>query len=85
MRTVATTGRVDPAGELAFSLPRFPDMRGRDVDVIVIVNPVHGNGGHPDTETKESWRDFVNRAAGSWEGDFVRPEQGSFEEREQWP
>jgi hypothetical protein len=37
------------------------------------------------TMTQEEWQKFIAETAGSWEGEFERPEQGEFEKRDEWP
>jgi hypothetical protein len=34
---------------------------------------------------EEAWRQFVSSTAGAWQGDFERPEQGGYEQRDELP
>lgn len=34
---------------------------------------------------REEWLQFIERTAGKWVGEFERPEQGEYEERDWWP
>jgi hypothetical protein len=34
---------------------------------------------------QEEWRQFVRETAGAWQGDFVRPDQGEYEQRDELP
>jgi hypothetical protein len=39
-----------------------------------------------DKETdKDEWRKFVLEMAGAWQGEFERPEQGEYEQRDPLP
>lgn len=44
MRTLRTTTHIGPGGALKLSLPTVPDMAGEDVDVLVVLSPIVGNG-----------------------------------------
>ena len=48
------------------------------IDVDVTVEPVAKER----LMTHEEWLAFLNRTAGAWQGEFIRPEQGEFETRD---
>lgn len=48
-------------------------------EVQVIVEPA------PPTMTDEEWRAFILSTAGSWQGQFERPDQGEYEQRDPLP
>jgi len=35
--------------------------------------------------TPEEWREFIARTAGSWQGELERPDQGTYQQREELP
>jgi hypothetical protein len=38
----------------------------------------------PIAMTEQEWHDFIDRTAGTWQGDFERPAQGEFEKWEEF-
>jgi hypothetical protein len=74
MTTIRTSARVGPDGRI--TIPVGTDEVGREV--IVTVTPV------PEPTSQAEWEAFVDRTAGSIpDPAFVRPDQGSFEKREE--
>jgi hypothetical protein len=77
MSRVEVVSRVGSDGVLRLEVPLPPAEAGRDVRVTV--EPL------PPPMTPEEWRAFVLRTAGTWQGEFERPEQGEYEERDPLP
>ncbi|WP_088258547.1 hypothetical protein [Fimbriiglobus ruber] len=76
MNRVTVERRIDAEGVLRISLPFGIDEAGREV--LVTVEPVT-----PKAEnTDEEWRARILALAGGWPGEFERPAQGEYEERE---
>jgi hypothetical protein len=48
-----------------------------DTEVQVTVEPVA-----PASVSQDEWRKMILSTAGKWQGEFERPEQGAYEERE---
>jgi hypothetical protein len=71
--------KVGPDGVLALSVP--VGMSEANQEVKVVVESVAPRS----TMTQEEWQKFIAETAGSWEGEFERPEQGEFEKRDEWP
>jgi hypothetical protein len=74
MSRVEVFSKVGSDGMLRLTVPLPKAEAGRDVRVTV--EPM------PKPMTQEEWRAFVLKTAGSWEGDFERPEQGEYEVRD---
>jgi hypothetical protein len=75
MTRIVVTSKVDRDGVLRLMLP--VGAAGADQEVRVTVEPV----GLPGTSAEE-WRRAVLATAGQWQGEFERPPQGDYEERE---
>jgi hypothetical protein len=75
MTRIVVKSRVSSDGFLRLALP--VGLQEADKEVQVTVDPVAGPA-----MTPEEWRAWVTSLAGSWEGDFERPPQGDYEERE---
>ncbi len=74
MTPIVLTSKVGSDGVLHLKLP----LTTADQDVRVTVEPID-----PKKDmTPEEWRAFILSTAGSWQGEFERPEQGELEERE---
>jgi len=50
-----------------------------DQDVQITIEPLKK------PMTQEEWRQWVLSMAGTWQGDFERPEQGEYEQRDELP
>jgi hypothetical protein len=77
MSRVEVVSKVGIDGVLRLEVPLPPAEAGRDVRVTV--EPL------PRPMTQDEWRSFVLRTAGTWQGEFERPEQGEYEERDPLP
>lgn len=74
MTPIVLTSKVGSDGVLHLALP----LTAADQDVRVTVEPIA-----PKKQmTQEEWRAFILSTAGSWQGEFERPEQGELEDRE---
>lgn len=72
-RTIVTS-RVGEDGILTVNVLLGPGEANREVKVTI--EPVS-----PTRMTVEEWRAWVEKTAGSWQGEFERPPQGEFEDR----
>ncbi len=75
MNRIVVTSRVASDGILHLALP--VGLEEADREVQVTVEPVP-----PAPLSQEEWRKVVLSTAGKWQGEFERPEQGEYEERE---
>lgn len=91
MKTLQTRSRTNPQGVLSIAMPI--GLPSADVDVVLVVSestqtrpanaPANGAPeGVAGPMDAAAWNQFVDETAGAWEGEFVRPPQGEFEERE---
>lgn len=81
MTRMELTSRVGTDGVLSIRLPI--GLADADREVKITVEPVS-----PATDTAEEsdWHRFLDETAGAWSGEkLVRPEQGEFEKRREWP
>lgn len=76
MTKTVVRSKIGTDGILHLALPFGIKEASQDVEVTV--TPLS----QKPAMSQEEWRAFIQRTAGSWKGDFVRPEQGEFEERE---
>jgi hypothetical protein len=76
MNRIVVKSKVSSDGMLHLSVP--VGLEDADKDVQVIVEPCAPNK----PMTQEEWEAWVDSMAGSWQGDFERPPQGEYEERE---
>lgn len=75
MSRVEVVSKVGSDGVLRVTVPMAPADAGREVRVTVEPIP------RP-TMTQDEWRSGILRLAGAWQGEFERPAQGEYEERE---
>jgi hypothetical protein len=77
MSRVVVHSQVGSDGVLQLTVPLGTTEAGQDVRVTIesVAKPV----------TQDEWRRRVMKLAGSWRGDLERPEQGEYEQRDQWP
>ncbi len=75
MNRIVVKSRVGGNGILQLSLPLGPADAGREVQITV--EPVGLAPLSPD-----EWRQRILETAGKWQGEFERPEQGEYEQRE---
>jgi len=79
MKTLQTRSRTTPQGVLHLAVPTgLPDA---DVEVILIVHEESKNGAAKPMG-RDAWNAFVDETAGAWQGEFVRPPEGEFVQRE---
>lgn len=76
MLRIVMKSRVSTDGVLHLDVPMGEREANRDVQVTV--EPLVAG----ESMTPEEWRSWVQSLAGSWQGEFERPAQGDFEERE---
>ena len=75
MTRIVLKTKVGPDGVLHLTLPLEKADANREVQITV--EPT----AQP-TMTQEEWQQFILSMAGKWQGDFERPPQGEYEERE---
>jgi hypothetical protein len=82
MTLIELRSKVGPDGVLTVSVPVGLSEANRDVRVVV--ESIEPGVVKAPTMTPEEWRQFIAETAGAWKGDLERPEQGDFEQRNQW-
>ena len=75
MNRTVVKSKVSSDGILHLTLPVGLEEAGKEVRVTVEPVP-------PAPLSQEEWRKAVLSRAGKWQGEFERPEQGEYEERE---
>lgn len=75
MKRMVLKSKVGTDGVLHVDIPIGEAEAGQEVQIIVEPNGVP-------SKTKQEYDDFLDSTAGAWQGDFERPDQGQFEERE---
>jgi hypothetical protein len=75
MTRIVLTSRVGSNGILQLTLPVGQAEADREVQITVEPIPAP-------VLSPEEWRRRILETAGKWQGEFERPEQGEFEERE---
>ena len=78
MDRMTIKSRVGADGVLHLNVPVGEAIANREVQVTI--EPV---GQAVKRMTREEWRDFILQTAGTWQGDFERPEQGEYEQRDE--
>ena len=76
MLPIVMNSKVGKDGVLHLSVSLGPGDADRDVRVIVEPLAIEG------AMTPEEWRARVQSLAGSWRGEFERPPQGEYEDRD---
>jgi hypothetical protein len=76
MNRIVVKSKVSNDGILHLSVP--VGLEEADKEVQVTVEPVAAKK----PMTQEEWQAWVDSMAGTWQGDFERPPQGEYEERE---
>lgn len=79
MTRVVLTSKVDRDGMIHVALPR--ELAEANDEVNVTVESI----AQPKQMTNAEWSAWVDSMAGAWHGDFERPVQGDYEEREPLP
>lgn len=75
MNRIVITSKVGSDGVLHLDLPVGQAEADREVQVTV-------ESVQPPSMTQEEWRAFILSTAGTWQGEFERPPQGDYEQRE---
>jgi len=70
--------KVGADGVLHLDVPLGTADANRDVQITI--EPVAGRAFIAMTE--QEWHEFIDRTAGTWQGEFERPEQGELEARD---
>jgi desulfoferrodoxin (superoxide reductase-like protein) len=78
MNRTILKSRVDADGVLRVNLPLGTEEA--DQEVQVTVEPVPAKK----PMTQEEYAAWVESMAGTWQGEFERPEQGEIHERDHW-
>jgi hypothetical protein len=73
MTRIVFESRIGNDGVLHLEVPLSADDAHRRVRITI--EPI-------DPPTVEEWQRGIDETAGRWQGDWVRPEQGEFEQRE---
>ena len=76
MNRITVKSKVGGDGVLHLTLPVGPLDANKEVQVTV--EPI--NGKH--LMERQEWQAWVESMAGSWQGDFERPPQGEYEQRD---
>ena len=74
MKRMSFRSKLDSNGVLRLDLPLGEEAANQEVEVTIELLPP--------AMTQEEWKAWVEKMAGSWEGDFTRPEQGEYEVRD---
>jgi hypothetical protein len=75
MNRIVIKSRVGSDGILQLALPVGPADANREVQITV--EPIA-----PPALSPDEWRRGILETAGKWQGEFERPEQGEYEQRE---
>lgn len=78
MNRITVKSRIGADGVLHVTVPVSPADANREVQVTI--EPTS-----PASKTQQEYWDFLDTTAGAWQGDFERPDQGEYEEREELP
>ncbi len=79
MNRIVVQSRVGADGVLQLAVPMGVAEADREVEVTIEpAAPKHDTGSE-----QEEWQQFVRETAGAWQGDFVRPDQGEHEQRDE--
>jgi hypothetical protein len=81
MNRMIVKSRVGADGVLNVTVPVGPADANREVQVTIepLAAPPMTSG---PPMTPDEWRRFVQSLAGAWQGDFERPPQGQYEQRD---
>jgi len=75
MNRMVVKSTVSSDGVLHLALPLGIEEANREVQVTV-------ESALPSPVSQEDWRRLILATAGKWQGEFERPEQGEYEQRE---
>ena len=81
MNRIVLHSRVGADGVLRLNVPIGAAAADGEVEVTI----ESAGAKHKTVAEQEEWRHFVLSTAGAWQGDFERPEQGDYEERDELP
>lgn len=83
MTRIEIRSKAEADGVLKVTVPVGAAKANREVKITV--ESVEQTAAEPRL-SPEQWRQFIDEKAGCWEGEpLVRPPQGEFDNREQWP
>lgn len=75
MERMVVKSMVSDDGILHLALPMGVEQANKEVQITVeLVSPA--------SMSQEEWMELILATGGKWQGDFERPEQGDFEQRE---
>lgn len=74
MRSKRLRTKLNSDGVLRLDLPLGEESANRELEVTIELLPP--------AMTQEEWKAWVEKMAGTWEGDFSRPEKGEYEVRD---
>jgi hypothetical protein len=75
MTHIVVKSKVGADGVLHLNVPVGPEEANREVQVTIESRPA--------PMSQEEWQRWVDKMAGSWQGDFERPPQGEYEQRDE--
>ena len=75
MNRIVVKSRIGSDGILQLALPVGPADADREVQITI--EPVDHSA-----PSADEWRRRILETAGKWQGDFERPDQGEYEQRE---
>ena len=75
MNRMVVKSTVSSDGVLHLALPIGIEEANKEVQVTV-------ESALPVPVSQEEWQDLILSTAGKWQGEFERPDQGEYEERE---
>jgi hypothetical protein len=78
MNRMVVKSTVSSDGVLHLALPIGIEEANKEVQVTV-------ESALPVPVAQEEWQELILSTAGKWQGEFERPEQGEYEEREPLP
>ena len=81
MTRIVIHSRVGADGVLQLAVPMGVAEADREVEVTI--KPAASELDH--SIEQQEWRQFLRETAGAWQGDFVRPDQGDYEQRDELP
>ncbi len=81
MNRIVVHSRVGADGVLQLAVPMGVAEADREVEVTIEPAALK----HDTGSEQEEWQQFVRETAGAWQGDFVRPDQGEYEQRDELP
>jgi len=82
MRSLQLRAHVDAQGAVILTMP--PDVADREVDLVVVFEPVAVTSPTNEKKPAQGWPPgFFERTAGAWQGEpLTRESQGEYEQRD---